>query len=104
MPTTNLVPRRFLLVDHLANIRLFAGITLARQPGAAGAAHVIVPRLIGVVLAHPTYSSTRSAIGFRHEKKRAGLAPKIASIPRAFGSRRQFLANGGGRISDLTRP
>jgi hypothetical protein len=34
-------------------------------------------------------------------EKRAGLAPKIASIPRAFGSHRQFLADGGGRIPDL---
>jgi hypothetical protein len=97
----NLVPRRFLLVDHLANIRLFAGITLARQPGAAGAAHVIVPRLIGVVLAHPTYSSARRAIRFRHEKKRAGPAPKIASISARLRLRRQFLANGSGRIPDL---
>jgi hypothetical protein len=33
-------------------------------------------------------------------RKRAGPAPEIAGIPRAFGSRRQFL-EGGGRIPDL---
>ena len=37
-------------------------------------------------------------------RKRAGLAPKIASIPRAFGSRCQFLADGSGRIPDLNAP
>ena len=43
-----------LLVDHLANIRLLAGITLAWEPGAAGAADLIVPRQIGMVFADPT--------------------------------------------------
>jgi len=43
-----------LLVDHLAYIRLLAGITLAWQPGAASAADLIVPRQIGMIFADPT--------------------------------------------------
>jgi hypothetical protein len=35
-------------------------------------------------------------------EKRAALAPEIASIPRAFGSHCQFLADGSGRILTLS--
>jgi hypothetical protein len=39
-------------------------------------------------------------LGIRHGRG-AGRAPKITNIPRTFGSRCQFLADGGGRIADL---
>jgi hypothetical protein len=58
------VPHRFLPFDHLADVRLFAGVAFTRQTCAAGAADLVVPRLIWVVLASLLQLLWRSMVSF----------------------------------------
>src|SRR5262245_46213042 len=97
---TRLVQRRFLLFNDLAYVRLVAGIAFTRQARATGAANLVIHGLSGWFSHTQLMLRQLGHSGFVM-KKRAGLAPKIASIPRAFRLRRQFLADGGGRITDL---
>ena len=57
-----LVHRLFSDDDHLARIRRGAVVARARNPVAAGAAQLVVIRLIGMVLAHPSDAAADWAV------------------------------------------
>ncbi|MET4478535.1 hypothetical protein ABIB66_003062 [Bradyrhizobium sp. F1.13.3] len=78
--------------DDLAGIRLFDSRIYVRRPvagtritGTTLAAKLFAPGPVRVVLADKADAEADGTIGIDHgmKKKRAGLAPKIASIPRA---------------------
>src|SRR3954447_22022665 len=73
--------------DDLAGIRLFdvrRSVAGARITGAALATQLVAPGPVRVVLTDEADAEAYGTVGIGHGiKKRAGLAPEIASIPRA---------------------
>jgi hypothetical protein len=55
---------------RLVNANLASAVAFARHAGATGAAQLVVPRTVGMVLAHPANAETRRAISVH--VKRAG--------------------------------
>ncbi|WP_156948654.1 hypothetical protein [Bradyrhizobium sp. WSM1417] len=82
--------------NDMAGIRLFNSCVYVKRPvadaritGTTLAAELCAPGSVRVVLADKPQAEADGTVGISHDiKKGAGLAPKIASIPRA--SARQF--------------